>query len=137
MFRIFDVNDSGLVLEWHEFFIPLLTYCPPPTCETNYNFLKLLRSKSLSSVSDKWLTKQLREIWLEIGFHHSLRNVNGVSLSKGDLLQKREVTWMTKNGFIMRDLSKPWDLTSKYIACGHQRILQGKNCPSSHYLKIT
>ena len=26
MFRIFDVNDSGLVLEWHEFFIPLLTY---------------------------------------------------------------------------------------------------------------
>ena len=26
MFRIFYVNDSGLVLEWHEFFIPLLTY---------------------------------------------------------------------------------------------------------------
>ena len=80
MFRIFDVNDSGLVLEWHEFFIPLLTYylLSSPYLQTNYNFLKLLRSKSLSSVSDKWLTKQLREIWLEIGFHHSLRNVNGL-----------------------------------------------------------
>ena len=120
MFRIFDVNDSGLVLEWHEFFIPSTTQTVLPLL---YNFLKRLRSKSLTSVSDKWLTKQLREIWLEIGFHHSLRNVNGPFLTWEDLLQKREVTWMTKNGFIMRDLSKPWDLTSKYIACGHQSLL--------------